>query len=47
MTAITVSNKGMIAPVSGVKMYAFLTDGNAASGYTFDATGYFSTIWAT
>lgn len=47
MTAITVASKGHIAPNAGVKMYALLTDANAATGYTYDASALVTTIWAT
>jgi hypothetical protein len=45
MTAVTIASARMLAPVSGVKEMIFLTDSAAATGYTLDLTGYFSTIW--
>lgn len=45
MTAITVAASGQLVPNAGVKEVIILTDTLADSGYTFDATGYLSTIW--
>jgi hypothetical protein len=47
MTAITVSNSGQVSPNAGIKCFVVLTDTNAATGYTYDASGQFSTIYAT
>lgn len=45
MTAITVASNRQLAPNAGVKEIVILTDSAAATGFTFDATGYFDTIW--
>ena len=47
MTAITVSSLRQHTPVPGIKEIVIKTSSAAATGHTFDATGYFTTIWGT
>lgn len=47
MTAITVSDKRLVAPVSGAKMQVITTSSDAATGYTHDASADFETILVT
>jgi hypothetical protein len=47
MTAITVASLRQAVPNAGVKEIVIMTSAAAATGFTWDATGYFSTIWGT
>lgn len=47
MTAIVVSSLAQAVPNAGVKEVIILTSAAAATGHTWDATNYFSTIWGT
>jgi len=47
MTAITVDELRQAVPNAGVKEIVIMTSSAAATGHTYDATGYFTTIWGT
>lgn len=47
MTAITAADTRQLAPVGGIKELVILTDSACATGMTFDASSYFSTIYST
>ena len=45
MTAITAASLRQLAPVANIKEIIILTDSATDDSFTFDATGYFDTIW--